>query len=82
MGFGHSSAFSGLTPMPAIDKLANNDLRYYIFHTTALCSPSRAATAAGRNHHKIGMGSHSLAAMGFPGYNTHPPVKASARRIH
>jgi arylsulfatase len=76
MGYGHSSAFGGLTPMPTIDKLSQNGLRYNNFHTTALCSPSRAAIAAGRNHHNIGMGSHSLTAMGFPGYNAHPPESA------
>ncbi len=76
MGYGHSSAFGGLTPMPSIERLAANGLRYNNFHTTALCSPSRAAIAAGRNHHSIGMGSHSLTAMGFPGYNAHPPETA------
>jgi len=76
MGFGHSGAFGGLTPMPAIEGLAANGLRYNNFHTTALCSPSRASIAAGRNHHNIGMGSHSLTAMGFPGYNAHPPESA------
>ena len=76
MGYGHSSAFGGLTPMPTIDRLAENGLRYSNFHTTALCSPSRASIAAGRNHHRIGMGSHSLTAMGFPGYNAHPPDSA------
>ena len=62
--------------MPTIDRVAANGLRYRNFHTTALCSPSRAAIAAGRNHHNIGMGSHSLTAMGFPGYNAHPPESA------
>ena len=76
MGYGHSSAFGGLTPMPTIERLAENGLRYNNFHTTALCSPSRASIAAGRNHHNIGMGSHSLTAMGFPGYNAHPPASA------
>jgi len=76
MGFGHSSAFGGLTSMPNIDRLAEKGLRYNNFHTTALCSPSRASIAAGRNHHNIGMGSHSLTAMGFPGYNAHPPKSA------
>ncbi|MGI9548321.1 MAG: sulfatase-like hydrolase/transferase, partial [Flavobacteriaceae bacterium] len=46
MGYGHSSAFGGLTPTPTIDKLANSGLRYNNFHTTALCSPSRASIAA------------------------------------
>lgn len=76
MGYAHSSAFGGLTPMPTIERLAAKGLRYNNFHTTALCSPSRAAIAAGRNHHRIGMGSHSLTAMGFPGYNAHPPESA------
>jgi arylsulfatase len=76
MGFGHSSSFGGLTPTPTVDRLAENGLRFNNFHTTALCSPSRAAIAAGRNHHRIGMGSHSLTAMGFPGYNAHPPETA------
>ena len=44
MGYGHASAFGGLTPMPTIERLAENGLRYNNFHTTALCSPSRAAT--------------------------------------
>jgi len=60
MGFGHASPFGGLTPTPTLDGLAANGLRYNNFHTTALCSPSRASIAAGRNHHNLGMGSHSL----------------------
>ncbi len=76
MGFGHASPFGGLTPTPTLDRLAENGLRYNNFHTTALCSPTRAAINAGRNHHRIGMGSHSLTAMGFPGYNAHPPESA------
>ncbi|MGI9244815.1 MAG: arylsulfatase [Verrucomicrobiales bacterium] len=76
MGFGHASPFGGLTPTPTLERLAANGLRFNNFHTTALCSPSRAAIAAGRNHHNLGMGSHSLTAMGFPGYNAHPPASA------
>ena len=76
MGFGHASPFGGLTPTPTLERLAASGLRFNNFHTTALCSPSRAAIAAGRNHHRIGMGSHSLTAMGFPGYNAHPPESA------
>ena len=76
MGYGHSSSFGGLTPTPNIDQLSNKGLRYNNFHTTALCSPTRASINAGRNHHNIGMGSHSLTAMGFPGYNAHPPETA------
>lgn len=76
MGFGHAGTFGGLTPTPTLDRLAENGLRYNNFHTTALCSPTRAVINAGRNHHRIGMGSHSLTAMGFPGYNAHPPESA------
>lgn len=74
MGFGHASPFGGLTP--TLERPAENGLRFNNFHTTALCSPTRAVINAGRNHHRIGMGSHSLTAMGFPGYNAHPPESA------
>jgi hypothetical protein len=60
----------------AVDTEAAGGLRYTNFHTTALCSPSRAALMAGRNPHRIGLGSHSLTAMGFPGYNGFPPESA------
>ena len=73
VGFAHIGSYGGLIETPNIDKLAANGLRYNNFHTTALCSPSRATLMAGRNPHKIGLGSHSLTAMGFPGYNAFPP---------
>ena len=56
-GFGSSSAFGGPCHTPSFEKLAANGLRYARFHTTALCSPSRAALLTGRNHHTVGMGS-------------------------
>jgi arylsulfatase len=65
-GFAHYGSFGGLIETPVIDRLGENGLRFNNFHTTALCSPSRAAIMAGRNHHRIGLGSHSLTAMGFP----------------
>ncbi len=49
MGFGQSSAFGGPIHMPTVERLANNGLRYNEFHTTALCSPTRAALLSGRN---------------------------------
>ena len=61
-GFAHLGSFGGLVETPNIDRLAENGLRYNNFHTTALCSPSRATIMAGRNHHRIGLGSHSLTA--------------------
>jgi arylsulfatase len=81
-GFGHLGSFGGLIETPHIDQLANNGLRYNNFHTTALCSPSRASIMAGRNHHRIGLGSHSLTAMGFPGYNAFPPESGKSVAKH
>jgi arylsulfatase A-like enzyme len=66
-------SFGGLIETPNIDRLAANGLRFNNFHTTALCSPSRASLMTGRNPHRIGLGSHSLTAMGFPGYNAMVP---------
>ena len=82
MGFGHASPFGGLTPTPTLDRLSENGLRYNNFHTTALCSPSRASIMAGRNHHRIGLGSHSLTAMGFPGYNAFAPESGKSVAKH
>jgi arylsulfatase len=77
-GFAQIGCFGGLTETPNIDRLADNGLRYNNFHTTALCSPSRASIMAGRNPHSIGLGSHSLTAMGFPGYNAIIPDSAKS----
>ncbi len=73
-----STKFGGLINTPTIDRLAMNGLRYNNFHTTALCSPSRATLMAGRNPHSIGLGSHALTAMGFPGYNAVVPSSAKS----
>lgn len=78
VGFAQYSCFGGLIETPNIDKLAANGLRYNNFHTTALCSPSRATLMAGRNPHTIGLGSHALTAMGFPGYNAIVPPSAKS----
>jgi arylsulfatase len=73
MGYGHSSAFGGPVQMPTLEKLANNGLRYRDFHTTALCSPSRAALLTGRNHHMNNMGSVTETATAFPGQTGQRP---------
>ncbi len=78
VGFAQVGSFGGLIETPNIDKLAANGLRYNDFHTTALCSPSRATLMAGRNPHRIGLGSHALTAMGFPGYNAIVPPSAKS----
>lgn len=82
VGFAQYGCFGGLINTPNIDALAADGLRYNNFHTPALCSPSRAALMAGRNTHKIGLGSHSLSAMGFPGYNGTPPESAKSIAKH
>jgi len=78
VGFAQVGCFGGLIDTPNIDRLAKNGLRYNNFHTTALCSPSRATLMAGRNPHSIGLGSHALTAMGFPGYNAMVPESAKS----
>lgn len=77
-GFAQIGSFGGLIETPNIDKLASDGLRYNNFHTTALCSPSRASLMAGRNPHDIGLGSHALTAMGFPGYDAIVPPTAKS----
>jgi arylsulfatase len=67
MGFGVPGAFGGPVPMPTLDGLAQNGLRYNNFHTTALCSPTRAALKSGRNHHTVNMGFITEMATSFPG---------------
>lgn len=69
-GFGVPSTFGGVIPTPTMDRVANAGLRYNNIHSTALCSPSRAALITGRNHHSTGFGVVSEQATGFPGYNS------------
>jgi arylsulfatase len=69
-GFGSPSTFGGVIPTPALDRIANNGLRYTQFHSTSLCSPTRAALITGRNHHVAGFGVVGEAATGFPGYDS------------
>ncbi|MFN7287460.1 MAG: arylsulfatase, partial [Verrucomicrobiota bacterium] len=76
VGFGASSTFGGPIPTPTMDRLAKNGLRYNQFHTTALCSPTRAALLTGRNHHSAATGVIMEAGTGFPGYNTLAPKTA------
>jgi arylsulfatase len=69
-GYGITSTFGGVIPTPAMDKLSKVGLRYTQFHSTALCSPSRAALLTGRNHHSVGFGVISEQATGYPGYDS------------
>jgi arylsulfatase A-like enzyme len=69
-GFGAVSTFGGLIPTPALQRIADMGLRYTNFHTTSLCSPTRAALITGRNHHSVGFGVISEQSTGYPGYNS------------
>lgn len=70
LGFGQPGTFGGPVPTPGMDKLADQGLRYNRFHTTGICSPTRAALLTGRNHHQVGFGTITELSTGFPGYNT------------
>jgi arylsulfatase len=69
-GFGVPSTFGGVIPTPTMDRVAKAGLRYNNIHSTALCSPTRAALITGRNHHSAGFGVISEQSTGFPGYNS------------
>jgi len=69
-GYGVPSTFGGVIPTPALDRIADAGLRYTNFHSTAVCSATRAAIISGRNHHQMGFGTVSETATGYPGYNS------------
>jgi arylsulfatase A-like enzyme len=69
-GYGVSGTFGGVIPTPAMDRIANAGLRYTEFHSTALCSPTRAALITGRNHHSVGFGVIGELSTGYPGYDS------------
>src|SRR5262245_52345622 len=73
VGFGAASAFGGPCQTPTAERLARRGLKYTRFHTTALCSPTRAALLSGRNHHAVGMGGITEIATSAPGYNSMRP---------
>jgi arylsulfatase len=76
-GFGHAATFGGAAATPTLDKLAANGLRYNRFHTTALCSPSRASLLTGRNHHSVATGVIIEMGTGYPGYTGIVPKAAT-----
>src|SRR5262249_55627425 len=73
MGFGQSSTFGGPVYMPTLERLAKGGLRFNHLHTTALCSPTRAALISGRNHHMCNMGSVPETPTAFPGQTGQRP---------
>ncbi len=75
-GYGQFGTFGGAVPTPALDRVAQDGLKYTRFHTTALCSPTRAALLTGRNHHSVGNGVITEAATGYDGYTGIIPQSA------
>ncbi len=73
VGFAQLGCFGSDIATPSLDALAAGGLRYSSFHTTALCSPTRACVLTGRNHHNAGMGRIVDLATGFPGYDARIP---------
>ena len=73
VGFGTCSTFGGPVPTPGVEKVASRGLLYNQFHTTALCSPTRAALLTGRNHHSVHMGGITEIANSFPAYDSAIP---------
>ena len=74
-GFGAPSTFGGVIPTPTMDRIARDGLRYTNFHSTSLCSPTRAAIITGRNHHSVGFGVVGEISTGFPGYDSIIPIE-------
>ena len=77
VGFGASSSFGGPIPTPNLDRLAARGLTYNRFHTTAMCSPTRAALLTGRNHHAVANGTVANLSTGYPGYTNIIPRSAA-----
>ncbi len=69
-GYGVPGTFGGVIPTPALDRVAAAGLRFTEFHSTALCSPTRAALITGRNHHEVGYGVIGELSTGYPGYDS------------
>ncbi len=69
-GYGVPSTFGGVIPTPNLDRIGKAGLRYIQFHSTALCSPTRAALITGRNHHSVGYGVIGELSTGYPGYDS------------
>jgi arylsulfatase len=68
VGFAHPSTFGGPVHTPTLDRLAAAGISYNAFHTTAMCSPTRAALLTGRNHHRVGAGQIAELASDWDGY--------------
>ena len=78
VGYGHPSPFGGPVEMPTLHSIADKGLRFTNFHSTAICSSSRAALLNGRNHHVLGMGNHAGLVSGDAGYTAKIPASAAS----
>lgn len=76
VGFGQLGCYGSDISTPTIDALAQRGLRLTNFHTTAVCSPTRACLMTGRNHHRVGVGMLPDLPMNFPGYTSRIPAEA------
>jgi arylsulfatase len=82
VGFGASSTFGGAIPTPNLDRLAAHGLRYNEFHSTGMCSPTRASLLTGRNHQAVSFGTVIDGATGYPGYwSSFPHSAATVARV-
>ncbi|QDX82686.1 arylsulfatase [Denitratisoma sp. DHT3] len=77
VGFGAAGTFGGLIPTPTLDHLAADGLRYNNFHTTGICSPTRASLLTGRNSHAVGVGNVMNSSAPYPGRNGFMPASAA-----
>jgi arylsulfatase len=77
LGFAQLGCFGSDIETPTFDRLASGGLRFTNFHTTALCSPTRACLLTGRNHHRVGVGFLPDVPMRFPGYTGRIPPEAA-----
>ncbi len=73
VGYAQLGCYGSDIETPVLDGLAGTGIRLSNFHTTALCSPTRACLLTGRNHHRSGMGRVAELATGYPGYWGRPP---------
>lgn len=78
IGFGQASVSGGPAATPHLEALAATGVSYNQFHTTSLCSPTRAALLTGRNHHRVGFGTITEGATGYPGFNCALPRSAAS----
>jgi len=78
VGFAQLSSYGGIVETPNIDRVAEQGLRYANFHTTPICSSSRASLLSGRNSHSVHVGGHAASSRPFPGYDAHIPASAGS----